>query len=196
MQETWSTDMKQANIKRRAIITGLSATYMGLCVARADTPSFNGHANSTSLRNQAWDSIQVIDADGESLRIQNNTQGLVFVNLWANWCAGCIEEMSSLTRMATLLGPSLRVVLVSHPSNWANDRIFARKHALSLPLYAFPPDTPDWVLASAYDSLPGSSYSVPQSLLFSSSSGELVWSEQGSLDWSAPEQIQKINSFL
>ena len=67
--------------------------------------------------------------DGETMRLSDYRGQVVLLNVWATWCAPCLKEMPSLSRLQELKGsPDFQVVTVSldrtaeEPSLWLADK--------------------------------------------------------------------------
>ncbi|MEM9093621.1 MAG: TlpA disulfide reductase family protein [Pseudomonadota bacterium] len=64
-----------------------------------------------------------VNAAGETVTLGDFTGEIVFVNLWATWCAPCKKEMPSIDRLAgKLLGQPFRVVAISVDQGGAIER--------------------------------------------------------------------------
>jgi cytochrome c biogenesis protein CcmG/thiol:disulfide interchange protein DsbE len=81
---------------------------------------------------RAPDAKVVNVASGDTLGIRSYRGQVVLLNLWATWCAPCLEEMPSMERLYQELGPEgLKVVAVSIDQldpdavrRWADERGF------------------------------------------------------------------------
>lgn len=59
-------------------------------------------------------SIAFLDPDGRPIKLDAYRGRLVLLNVWATWCAPCVEELPSLDRLqAALGGDRFQVLLVS-----------------------------------------------------------------------------------
>ncbi|HET8726563.1 MAG TPA: TlpA disulfide reductase family protein, partial [Alphaproteobacteria bacterium] len=58
----------------------------------------------TAGRPEPAPDISFSDAAGNSLTFDDLRGRVVLVNLWATWCAPCVEEMPSLDRLQARLG--------------------------------------------------------------------------------------------
>lgn len=58
--------------------------------------------------------LDFVDGDGAARSLGEWRGRVVLINLWATWCAPCIEEMPSLDRIAARLGgPGFDVVAIA-----------------------------------------------------------------------------------
>jgi thiol-disulfide isomerase/thioredoxin len=55
--------------------------------------------------------LSFVDADGKTLSLDDFKGKVVLLNLWATWCAPCVEEMPSLDRLQEKLGGDRFTVL-------------------------------------------------------------------------------------
>jgi thiol-disulfide isomerase/thioredoxin len=145
---------------------------------------------------EALSHAEFIDPDGTTHRLGELTRPLLLVNLWAAWCAGCIEELPTLRTLTSLLGPNaIDVVLLSHEMNWRGDQTYARKAALPFHHWRLAAEVPQSVTAAAFR-MEVDRFALPQSLVFAGRARTLVLSEEGSQDWSAPAQVRLARGWL
>lgn len=179
---------------RRTVLGALAALSLTARRAVAAPPSFSG-GNGPDPQAAAWSRLSLVGEDGIVFSLSDLRKPSCFVNLWANWCPGCLSEMGSIARMQAALGEhTVDVLLVSHPSNWQADKEFARNRGFSFRLCSFAPGTRDETIAAAYNSVPGASYSVPQSLLFSGPGHALAWVEEGAREWDSQNSLARLQS--
>ncbi|MCE9522070.1 MAG: TlpA family protein disulfide reductase [Alphaproteobacteria bacterium] len=57
-------------------------------------------------------SVQFLGKNGEKLNLENFRGRVVVLNLWATWCAPCVEEMPTLDHLQQQLAP-LGVVVIA-----------------------------------------------------------------------------------
>ena len=67
--------------------------------------------------------------DGQTMRLSDYQGQVVLLNVWATWCAPCIKEMPSLSRLQEMRGsPDFQVVTVSldrtaeEAADWLTDK--------------------------------------------------------------------------
>jgi thiol-disulfide isomerase/thioredoxin len=136
------------------------------------------------------------DQQGSTHRLAELTRPLVMVNLWASWCAGCLEELPSVRALASQLGPdAIDVVLLSHEQSWPGDQAYARKAALPFRHWKLAADVPASVAAAAFR-IEADRFALPQSLVFAGRDRALVCFQEGSQDWAAPEQVRQARAWL
>jgi thiol-disulfide isomerase/thioredoxin len=129
------------------------------------------------------------DADGKSVSLLDFGGKVVLLNLWATWCAPCVEEMPALDRLQGELGDEgLAVVAVSLDLQGAEVvRPFYQRLGLkNLGIYLDP--------KNEYSQLLGAD-AVPSSLLISRN-GLFVGKLIGNADWDSPEAIALLRHYL
>ena len=121
-------------------------------------------------------------ADGFAVTLQSFRGKVVVMNLWATWCAPCVEEMPTLGALAkTYAGRDLAVVAVSLDQARAKDRAvkdLARLTGNALTFYTDPS------AAIAYDSGAGSG--MPTTIIFAKDGREIA-RLAGAADWNSPQ---------
>ena len=79
--------------------------------------------------------LMLRDLDGHEIRIESFRGRTVVVNFWATWCAPCVAEMPSLSRLRTKLADAgVEVIGVNLQENAARIRPFAEKLGLDFPI--------------------------------------------------------------
>ena len=75
------------------------------------------------------------DLDGREVRLDGFRGRTVLVNFWATWCAPCVAEMPSLTRLRRLLvEQGFEVLGVNLQENAARIRPFAERLGIDFPI--------------------------------------------------------------
>jgi thiol-disulfide isomerase/thioredoxin len=112
---------------------------------------------------------------------------VVLVNLWATWCAPCVEEMPSLARLQAKLG-DLAVLAVSEDRRGAElvDPFVAKLGLDGLAIYLDPKN--DLSHAFAVDGLP-TSFLIDRS-------GRVVGTLVGAAAWDSPAMIGLLRTYL
>jgi thiol-disulfide isomerase/thioredoxin len=117
--------------------------------------------------------------DGTSAKLKTLAGGKpMLVNLWATWCAPCIQEMPTLDALAKREAGKLVVVVASQDLEGVKSvkPWWAMHHFSTLQPYL----DPDSKLASAFSE--GESTSLPMTVLFDKD-GHEVWRVQQGMDW-------------
>ncbi len=152
---------------------------------------------SPAMRRQAeaLSSAEFVDADGALHRLGELSKPLVLVNLWAAWCPGCLTELPTISRLVTQLSPdAIDVMLLSHEMNWRGDTAYA--HDNKLPFRHWRLSVRSATATEAAFRMEADRFGLPQSVVFAGRGHMLVHSTEGSLDWSAPQQLRLARAWL
>jgi len=111
----------------------------------------------------------------------------LIVNLWATWCAPCLEELPSLDALQRELGDDVRVLAVAmEPGDGeAQERMFAKLGITELTLLR----DPRLQLMRELDS----DLQLPLTLVYNRR-GREIGRLIGTADWSAPESVRLVRA--
>ena len=126
--------------------------------------------------------ITFLAADGSSHTLAEFTGHGMVVNLWATWCAPCVEEMASLDAASRALAPSDIAVLPLSSDRGGADvvRAFFKAHGIAgLPVLIDPKSA----AVHAWNAR-----GIPTSLIIDRE-GRAVAKVEGAADWSTPAAI-------
>jgi thiol-disulfide isomerase/thioredoxin len=129
------------------------------------------------------------DSDGNEHRLQDFAGEIVVLNLWATWCAPCMEEMPTLGALQRRFDGRLHVVPVSVDSvadNAKAQQALARLSDGSLRFFIEPSRG---VLFSARAA------GMPTTILYDRQGRELA-RLSGGADWSSPEAVALFEAAL
>jgi len=126
--------------------------------------------------------VAFTDAKGQRHTLREFRGRYVLLNLWATWCAPCVQELPSLLRLKQAMGPSLVVMPVDVGRGDANEAVdFFKSHGVAaLPVYL----DSDIALVRA---LKG--YGLPLTVLIDPE-GREIGRAAGPGDWGAPESVE------
>ena len=118
------------------------------------------------------------DAAGRAVSLGAFRGRPLLVNLWATWCAPCIQEMPSIDRLAASEKTRLAVVAVSQDGNGlaAVAPFFAKAKIIALQPYL----DPDNALMMALKA-----ETLPTTILYDANGSER-WRHVGKVDWDDP----------
>jgi thiol-disulfide isomerase/thioredoxin len=129
------------------------------------------------------------DADGNEVSLHQFGGKVVLLNLWATWCAPCVEEMPSLDRLqAQLGGDRFQVIAVSVDRRGAAAvRPFFEKLAIAhLPIYVEPKN--QLAQSLGLQVLPSTIVIGPHGLMH----GNII----GAVEWDAPEAQDLLRFYI
>lgn len=130
-------------------------------------------------------------ADGFDVTLQSFRGKVVVMNLWASWCAPCVEEMPTLGALQTAYaGQDLVVAPISIDVARARARAMTDLEQLSGGKLTFYNDP---TAAIAYDSGAGSG--LPTTVIFARDGREIA-RVAGAADWNSPEAHALIDAAL
>jgi len=167
------------------VLTTLLLTFLTVLPAgAAEDPARALDLIKPSRQRLAKD-FKVSSLDGGTLRLSELRGKVVFLNLWATWCAPCREEMPALDRLqAELGGPRFEVLALSVDQQGPQiaRKFFAEAGVKSLTLYVDPSAQAAFKLGTA---------GLPASLLVDAN-GREVGRHLGPAKWDSPEIISEL----
>ncbi|MEO1042662.1 MAG: TlpA disulfide reductase family protein [Pseudomonadota bacterium] len=126
--------------------------------------------------------------DGDAVRLGDYAQGVpLVVNLWATWCAPCLEELPALQKMEQELGGRVKVLAVAmEPGDGLKQQAMLTKiGADKLTLV----QDPSLALMGAY----GRDLQLPLTILYDGR-GREVARLSGAADWGSPEALRLLKA--
>jgi thiol-disulfide isomerase/thioredoxin len=120
-----------------------------------------------------------LDPDGQETNLAEQEGKPVLVNLWATWCAPCVQEMPTLDKLAAAEGGKLQVLAVSQDMGGPEkvDAFFAKERFTTLEAYRDPKMQLMTDLGVEV---------LPTTILFDAE-GREQWRVTGQLDWQGAE---------
>ena len=110
--------------------------------------------------------------EGERVRLEAYRGRVLFINVWASWCAPCVAEMASIQRLRdSLRETGVEFLLVSPEAPEPVER-FLRRYGYDLPVFLEVGDMPE---AFGLRALP-TTFVVDRS-------GNIVLKHRGAADW-------------
>lgn len=132
--------------------------------------------------------VTMVDENGIKELLQNKTDKLRLVNVWATWCGPCVTEFPSFIEMHRMYrGRDFELVTVSadNPANKEKVLKFLKKHRASSSNYLFSMDD-KYKLIEAID--PKWQGALPYTVLVEPG-GKIVYAQQGIID---PAEMKKL----
>jgi thiol-disulfide isomerase/thioredoxin len=96
-----------------AVAIAISAVFLWFDTQNAGPPEFRGAVQKFQPKSPAatLPDLHFADADGQVKRLADFRGRVLVLNYWATWCAPCVEEMPSLSRLQAKLGGDRFAVL-------------------------------------------------------------------------------------
>lgn len=132
---------------------------------------------------QADFNFNLIDKEGKTISLNKFKGKVIFMNLWATWCAPCIAEMPSINQLHDEMGNEVVFVMLSLDQNFEKAKAFDKRKGYDLPIYA-PADN----LPAMYESS-----AIPTTYVIDAA-GNLALTHKGMADYSDPEFKKFLNS--
>lgn len=178
------------NGTRRKTLLSLSLAISMLAIASPGSAETLFHlfekAHITPLKKpKAAYSFTLSDVNGTQLRLRDLRGKIVFLNIWATWCAPCRQEMPSIERLHQhFKGQDFTVLAVSvDMAETEVVRAFVEKHAYTFTVLHDPQgDIMDWFRVRL----------IPVTYLIDRS-GKIVGKAVGVRDWTDEDTIRVID---
>lgn len=131
--------------------------------------------------------LHFTDRSGKDLSLADFRGKFLLVNLWATWCAPCLEEMPSLERLQARLG-GVTILAVSEDRRGAElVDPFVAKHGLEkLAIYLDPKNEAPRALQAG---------GLPTSYLIDRD-GRILGDLAGAADWDSAKMVKLIEGYL
>ncbi len=124
---------------------------------------------------------EMTDLDGLDIKLSDYHGKILIVNFWASWCAPCVDEIPSLTKLRDLFKDQLFVVAVSSDQS-REDIVAFRK---SFPAFGEPNIWIVWDETKGLIKKFGIA-KLPESVIFGKD-GKAIKKIVGSIDWMSEE---------
>ncbi|WP_404422645.1 TlpA disulfide reductase family protein [Thalassospira australica] len=96
------------------VIVAISAIYASPAFADTQLPQELSKMDTAPDRTSLPEKAVFIEKDGSESDLKDLKGQVILVNLWATWCAPCIEEMPDLDRLASEMdGKPFRILALS-----------------------------------------------------------------------------------
>lgn len=86
---------------------------------------------------QAAFNLKLINSEGEIVDFQNFKGKVIFMNMWATWCAPCVEEMPGINNLYNQLkaDEEMEFVMISHDREFETAKKFIKKNKYDFEIY-------------------------------------------------------------
>lgn len=124
--------------------------------------------------------FEITCLDGSTFRLSEHRGKTVVINLWATWCAPCVEELPNFDRLLRERPTEVAVLAVHSPPVTADVPAFLAEHSYALP---FAVDE-----SGEVSSLLGASAVLPQTIILDAD-GVVRTSRTGAMDYELLETL-------
>lgn len=167
--------MEELRKRYKHLITLTILLLIGVSCSKKKDQSENQQENSKN--------IELSTLSGESISLSELKGKVIFLNIWATWCAPCIKEMPSIEAISTIFNGDVEFLIAS---NEEIDKIIRFKERK-------PFDLNFVQLGSSPESL--GVFALPATFIFDKK-GELVFEEKGSRAWDSEESKNLIKNII
>ena len=89
--------------------------------------------------------FKLIDPQGKVLDAQNLKGKVVFMNIWATWCAPCVAEMPNINKLYGNVGENSNIVflMISHDKRMEKAVAWIKNKGFDFPIYQLASPLPD-----------------------------------------------------
>ncbi|HEX5257809.1 MAG TPA: TlpA disulfide reductase family protein [Sphingomicrobium sp.] len=138
-----------------------------------------------SHRGQPFPKVRFGDPDGTQTDFKGVEGVPTLVNLWATWCAPCVKELPTLSKLAQSRKADLSVLAISQDSapKASVDAFVAKLGLQKFPVYY----DPKMAVSGATDA-----EVLPTTILYDAN-GHEVWRYVGDLDWTSPQAAKLLS---
>lgn len=131
--------------------------------------------------------VMVTDPNGQAVALPVAVAGRITVlNLWATWCAPCIEELPSLAALAAAYPDRVRVIALNIDADAAETKAFLDQHAPALAAWRDPNMASVQALKAQ---------GVPATIIYDAKGHERA-RLMGKADWNGPDARRLIDTLL
>jgi thiol-disulfide isomerase/thioredoxin len=150
--------------------------------ADAEAPAVPAGKVDRSHAGQAAPQTVFLDPDGQDVTLAEFEGKPALVNLWATWCAPCVQEMPTLDKLAAQQGDKLQVVALSQDIGGPEkvDAFFKKQGFTTIEAWR---DPKMQIMTDMKVEV------LPTTILFDAE-GREVWRVTGQEDWMGPDAAE------
>lgn len=149
----------------------------------------NNSRHSGELVGKESTGFELQDLEGNKKNLNDYKGQVRVISFWATWCGPCIQEMPSLVKLYSQLGPKGLVVLgvnVEETTFYKKVVEFKERFTISFPMLL----DPEGVAQNAYG------VTILPTNFIIDKQGKIVLHEEGAQNWASPRMISMIEGLL
>ena len=167
-----------AFVQRGLLSTGILNPNVEKIIESRSKETADGTLSTSTKANLDF---TLIDKDGNEISLEEMRGKVIFMNLWATWCAPCLAEMPSIKKLHKEMGDEVAFVIISLDDDFEKAKAFNKQKGYNLPIYALENTMP-----AMYDSS-----TIPTTYIIDAK-GNLVLTHNGMADYNS----EKFKMFL
>ena len=125
--------------------------------------------------------FKLVDKEGKVISLTEMHGKVIFINMWATWCAPCLAEMPSINKLYKEMGDEVVFVMLSLDDDFETAKAFDIRKGYNFPIYSLASNMP-----AMYDSS-----TIPTTYIIDAQ-GNLVLTHSGMADYNS----KKFKKFL
>lgn len=118
--------------------------------------------------------FKLLDKDGNVISLTDMKGKVIFINMWATWCAPCLAEMPSINKLYKEMGDEVVFVMLSLDDDFETAKAFDVRKRYNFPIYSLASNMPEM-----YDSS-----TIPTTYIVDAQ-GNLVLTHSGMADYNS-----------
>ncbi len=165
---------------RRRLVWGAALAILCAALVWFNLPDPSAQTPAGSGVGMLPEDFAVECLDGTEFRLSEHRGEVVFINLWATWCAPCVEEMPGFVALSEAHGGDVAVLAVHSPLVTDDPAAFVSDRGWTIPVAV---DREELVWGAV-----GGSSTLPQTVVLNRR-GEVVYNRVGSV---TPELLETL----
>ena len=157
----------------------LSAFLFYSCGDSSNTESTTVVEENAAL---SYADMELVDLDGNTVKLSDFKDKKVLVNFWATWCRPCIQEMPNLDNAKSILENEDYVFLSISDESIDKIENFAAKNPYGFTWLKLNQKVNEFEV-----------YALPKTIVFDKS-GNKLWEHDGIEEWDSPRMLEKLRA--
>jgi cytochrome c biogenesis protein CcmG/thiol:disulfide interchange protein DsbE len=172
-------------MKTKALILFIIMITAATAVFFTMKPSHTPRIAQVGSKTEDFD---LLDMNGNKVKLSDMRGSVIFVNFWATWCGSCVEELPSIERLFNSLSgnPSFKMVTILFKDSISNAAGYMKQTGYSFPVFLNPDES-----AAKIFGITG----VPETYIIDKK-GVLRYKVLGPNDWDSPQAIASFQTLM